>query len=81
MNDDSSPSTSDIPHHDSHGTNLQGITMEAGPSIEDDRRIKIRLQQAKRATFLDDLIRNLDIMIYFELSVMYYMEYRPRNIL
>ena len=78
MNDDSLPSTSDIPHHDSLGTNLQGVTVEAGLSIEDERRTKVRLQQVKRASFLDDLIRSLDIMIYCELSVLYYMEYGPR---
>jgi len=33
-----------------------------------------RMQQKQRTTFLDDLIRNIDIMIYCELSILYYME-------
>ncbi len=32
------------------------------------------MQQNQRAMILDDLIRNIDIMIYCELSILYYME-------
>jgi hypothetical protein len=35
---------------------------------------KRHLQQEKKAIFLDHLIRNIDIMIYCQLSVLYYME-------
>lgn len=31
--------------------------------------------QRRRADLLDDLLRNLDILIYAELSTIYYMEY------
>lgn len=34
-----------------------------------------RVQQNRKAAFLDHLIRNVDIMIYAQLSVLYYMEY------
>ena len=80
MNNDPSSSTSDTPHHGSlDAPDLQDTVAEEeeAPSLEDGRRLKIRMQQAKRATFLDDLIRNLDIAIYCELSVLYYMEYAP----
>ena len=78
MNHDPSSSTSDIPHQDAFVTpDLQDAAVEEGPSLVDDRRLKIRMQQAKRATFLDDLVRNLDIAIYCELSIQYYMEYDP----
>ena len=30
-----------------------------------------------RAHYLDDLIRNMDIAVYCELSALYYMEYAP----
>ena len=36
-----------------------------------------RLQLEKRVAFLDHLILNLDIMIYLQVSVLYYMEYMP----
>lgn len=78
MNHDPLSSTSDIPHQDAFDTpDLQDAAVEEGPSLVDDRRLKIRMQQAKRATFLDDLVRNLDIAIYCELSILYYMEYDP----
>lgn len=79
MNDDPSSSTSDISHHDSlDPPDPEDAAVEEEPSPEDGRRLKIRMQQAKRATFLDDLIRNLDIAIYCELSILYYLEYAPR---
>lgn len=35
---------------------------------------KNRSQKERKITFLDNLIRNIDIMIYCELSILYYME-------
>jgi len=74
MNNDGATSISDDPDHRTFDIDLQDVAVAAGPSLADDRRVKIRLQQTKRATFLDDLIRNLDIMIYCELSALYYMD-------
>ncbi|MCJ1402592.1 hypothetical protein MMC11_005812 [Xylographa trunciseda] len=74
MNNDGATSISDDPGHRNFSTDLQHVAVAAGPSLADDRRVKIRLQHAKRATFLDDLIRNLDIMIYCELSALYYLD-------
>ncbi len=38
-----------------------------------------QVQRDQKAAFLDHLIRNVDIMIYAQLSVLYYMEYvRPQ---
>ncbi|MCJ1393506.1 hypothetical protein MMC18_006381 [Xylographa bjoerkii] len=74
MNNDGATSISDNPDHGIFDIDLQDVAVEAGPSLTDDRRVKIRLQQTKRATFLDDLIRNLDIMIYCELSALYYLD-------
>ena len=41
----------------------------------DEARHKLRAQQGRRALFLDDMIRSIDIAIYCQLSVLYYMEY------
>lgn len=38
----------------------------------DDRK---RARRDHKISFLDNLIRNIDIMIYCELSILYYMEY------
>lgn len=35
---------------------------------------KKRMQKEQKTAFLDHLIRNIDIMFYCELSVIYYME-------
>ncbi len=36
--------------------------------------IKRRVQRRKRVEILDDIIRNFDIMIFCELSTLYYLE-------
>lgn len=36
--------------------------------------IKRRVQNKRRAEILDDVIRNFDIMIFCELSILYYLE-------
>lgn len=45
-----------------------------GPNNDTEERHKRHLQQERKATSLDHLIRNIDIMIYCQLSVLYYME-------
>ncbi|MCJ1478994.1 hypothetical protein MMC13_007678 [Lambiella insularis] len=74
MNNDASSSTSDRPHHGPLDTDLHPTAVAPESLALDERKTKVRLQQAKRASFLDDLIRNLDIMIYCELSALYYLD-------
>lgn len=72
MND--APSSSDHP----------GLDVDAQDGIEssfpssDDAGIKEQKRQAhkdQKLAFLAHLIRNVDIVIYAQLSVLYYMEY------
>ena len=72
MNDASS--TSD------HATNQNAPNDQAPLSDEiaaGDAEIlqqKRRIQRSQKASFLDHLIRNIDIVIYCQLSILYYME-------
>lgn len=51
------------------------------PAAHDDASARVRLrerafaQRSKKTEFLVDILRNLDLVIYAELSVLYYMEY------
>lgn len=50
---------------------------EAAPTaaeVKESRNKSRLLFNKKRGELLDDLLRNLDILIYAELSVIYYME-------
>ena len=73
MNNDSTASTSDPPPgaEDQPSANAQ---VEEANNDGDEGRRKLRMQREKRGKLLDDLIRNIDIMIYGELSVIYYLE-------
>ena len=44
-----------------------------GPQSGDDGRFK-KLQSAAKVAFIDRLLRDLDILIYCQLSALYYME-------
>lgn len=44
------------------------------PSGPDIRRVR-KLQSSAKIAFIDRLLRDLDILIYCELSALYYMEY------
>ena len=74
MSDEASSSaaayTPDIPQ--------DGPRPEAAPTAAQlaERKKKNRqLFNRKRGDLLDDVIRNLDILLYAELSAIYYMEY------
>lgn len=89
MNDDASPSTADWPrrlgstHDDDHDhdhdhehehehepdADRDEPTNEAALLAEQKKKIR-----AKRIGYLDDLLRNLDILIYAEISAIYYLE-------
>ena len=71
MNNDPSSSSSSHPP-----SNHDQIAPEEAEASEDgnDQQRKLQLQREQKAAFLDNLIRNVDIMIYCELSILYYME-------
>lgn len=77
---DASPSASDHASHDvnNHTSNAQAIfsvsAAAAANSDDDSVQRKRRRQREQRAAFLDQLIRNIDIMFYCQLSILYYME-------
>ena len=59
-----------------HGHNDGHVAAQAAPggNLDSEEQRKRHLQQEQKAVFLDHLIRNIDIMIYCQLSVLYYME-------
>ncbi|KAL4996426.1 hypothetical protein BDV10DRAFT_112694 [Aspergillus recurvatus] len=50
-----------------------GSITEASPTLQDDSSRK-KLQTAAKLAFIDRLIRDLDILIYCELSALYYLD-------
>ncbi|KAK8195358.1 hypothetical protein IWZ00DRAFT_216907 [Phyllosticta capitalensis] len=84
MNDETSPSTADraLEQSDSTGSDLerrasaQASTDEI--SAEQDETVPASEQKKKikseRIAYLDDLLRSLDILIYAEISVIYYLD-------
>ena len=85
---DASPSASDhAPSHDRNDDDPSSSAHEiasapavaASASVNDalvqqKRRRQLRRQREQRAAFLDHLIRNVDIVFYCQLSILYYME-------
>jgi len=67
MNNDASSSNRTSPAQDE---------VPSGSAADDGHGVKTRkrLQSEKRAACLDHLVLNLDIMIYLQISVLYYME-------
>lgn len=76
--DDGLPSSSSsypLPNRDQILTDeAEAVAAAAASEDENDEQRKARLQRDQKATFLDHLIRNVDIMIYCQLSILYYME-------
>ncbi|OJJ60793.1 hypothetical protein ASPSYDRAFT_29318 [Aspergillus sydowii CBS 593.65] len=50
-----------------------GSITEASPTLQDER-LRKKLQTAAKLAFIDRLLRDLDIIIYCELSALYYMD-------
>ncbi len=76
MNNDPSTSTSDAPPPNP-GLPEDDVPLEeetARSDGEDEPQRRKRIQRDQRNIFLDHLIRNIDIMIYCQLSILYYME-------
>ena len=72
MNDEPSSSSSGA-----HGNHDLDLPQEAAPTAAElaERRKKNRqMFNRKRGDLLDDLLRNLDILVYAELSTIYYMD-------
>lgn len=77
---DASPSASDHAPHDrndddtSNAHAIARATAVAANSDDDSVQRKRRRQREQRAAFLDHLVRNIDIVFYCQLSILYYME-------
>jgi len=72
---DASPSTSSdqppVPNSDESNASPEAIASGNRDPLQEKKRI----QRDQKAAFLDHLIRNIDILIYCQLSILYYMEY------
>jgi hypothetical protein len=81
MNDDPSASSSTDPARTGPNLDAQSSTDVERHNRRNDQQVRQRnwrtAQNKKRAEFMDDLLRNFDILIYTQLSVIYYMEYGP----
>ena len=78
---DASPSGSNHAIHDlnddtstAHAVASTPAAAVAGNSNGDSVPRKRHRQRQQRTAFLDHLIRNLDIVFYCQLSILYYME-------
>lgn len=73
MNDASSAGPSTNPPEASRSNDHEASTTAGGlqPPVEQQRK---SVREVQKMAFLDHLIRNLDIIIYCELSILYYME-------
>lgn len=79
---DASPSASDHGSHDLNDdtSNAPAIVSAAAvAAVNDDDSVqrKRRRQREQRAVFLNHFIRNIDIVFYCQLSILYYMECVP----
>lgn len=68
MNDDAVPSSSRTP------PTLDETPLGAVLDENGEGKVQNHLQLEKRIAFLDQLILNLDMMIYLQFSVLYYMK-------
>lgn len=58
----------------SQDASLDRVSLSAGPALSSSPRPPGLRKQDKRKTLFEDLIRSLDILVYIELSAIYYME-------
>lgn len=74
MND--APTTASDQHPEEHGVTSNSNATATVTASGDARPAEheMRAQRNHKLSFLDNLIRNIDIMIYCELSILYYME-------
>ncbi|KAI9795818.1 MAG: hypothetical protein M1835_005140 [Candelina submexicana] len=79
MSDDSTTSSSNLPPFLNEPIADVGATEEAeggisGSGREEMQKARSRIQKQKRVEIIGDLLRNFDIMIYCELSALFYMD-------
>lgn len=74
MNDEPTSSASAAYSHDQDG-HVQSETAPTAAELAERRKSNRQMFNKKRGELLDDLLRNFDILVYAELSVIYYMEY------
>ena len=79
MNDEASSSAAAYPPHEDGQRAPEAAPTEA--EIAEKRKENRQLFNKKRGALLDDLLRNLDILVYAQLSVIYYMECVPMNVI
>lgn len=74
MNDAST--SSDHPESTSNNATSSDHAASAAPTENGTEPVQAKkyMQKVQKAAFLDHLIRNVDIMFYCQLSVLYYME-------
>ncbi|KAL8986604.1 MAG: hypothetical protein Q9177_004120, partial [Variospora cf. flavescens] len=79
MNHAPSDSISSIPSSSHHSSNhaspshsSQDETAAGSPNEDPQHHVK-KIRKRYQTQFLDHLIRQLDIMIYYQLSILYYM--------
>ncbi len=76
MNDDSTSTTAAAPRPDiENDTSSEETSESSGEETPQARMRKRALKQTRRkADFIHDIMYNLDILIYAEICVLYYME-------
>lgn len=76
MNDDpTSTLVADLPPNINNGTSSAEAESSNDESVKVQTRKIFAAQTKRRAEFIHDIMFNLDILIYAELCVLYYMEY------
>ena len=75
MNHESSPAAGSSSHLEHGYRHQQPDAASTEAELAERRKKNRQLFNRKRLELLDDLLRTLDILVYAELSVIYYMEY------
>ncbi|KAK5108844.1 hypothetical protein LTR62_007734 [Meristemomyces frigidus] len=74
----SSSAAAYTPEHTQHASFAQ--TTPSPAQVAEQRKTNRQLFNRKRGDLLDDVLKNLDMLIYAELSAVYYMEYIHQNV-
>ena len=79
MTDDRTPTlAADLPPNINNGTSsAEAVESSHDESARAQIKKRFAAQTKRRAEFIHDIMFNLDILIYAELCVLYYMEYAP----
>ncbi len=76
MNDDfsSTPAADQRPDRNNGTSPAEGTESSESESAKTRIRDRVAVQAKRKAEFIHDIMFNLDILIYAELCVLYYME-------